>query len=113
MLEAEARFKAAGLDFAKHAVAITGVGSDLDKHAEKSGWLARFPMWDWVGGRTSVMSAVGLVAMALEGFEIDNLLAGAAAMDERTRANEFRQHAEMLFAVMGLYAGKGGGENDL
>src|SRR5438874_6916835 len=65
MLEAEARFKAAGLDFSKHAVAITGAGSDLDKHAEKSGWLARFPMWDWVGGRTSVMSAVGLVPMAL------------------------------------------------
>src|SRR5437870_4048979 len=41
MLEAEARFKAAGLDFAKHAVAITGVGSDLDKHAEKNGWLGR------------------------------------------------------------------------
>src|SRR5205823_8180093 len=57
MLETEARFKAAGLDFAKHAVAITGAGSDLDKHAEKNEWLARFPMWDWVGGRTSIMSA--------------------------------------------------------
>ena len=58
LLEAEARFKAADLDFSKHAVAITGAGSDLDKHAEKNDWLARFPMWDWVGGRTSVMSAV-------------------------------------------------------
>ena len=113
MLEAEARFKAAGLDFAKHAVAITGVGSDLDKHAEKSGWLARFPMWDWVGGRTSVMSAVGLVPMALEGFEIDNFLAGAAAMDERTRANDFRQNAAMLLALMWFYAGKGRGEKDM
>jgi len=109
MLEAEARFKAAGLDFAKHAVAITGVGSDLDKHAEKSGWLARFPMWDWVGGRTSFMSAVGLVPMALEGFEIDNFLAGAAAMDERTRVNDFRQNAAMLLALMWFYAGKGRG----
>src|SRR5437588_7064656 len=72
MLEVEARFKAAGLDFAKHAVAITGVGSDLDKHAEKNGWISRLPMWDWVGGRTSVMSAVGLVPMALEGFDIDS-----------------------------------------
>src|SRR5882724_8486771 len=106
MLEAEVRFKAAGLDFAKHAVAITGVGSDLDKHAEKSGWLARFPMWDWVGGRTSVMSAVGLVPMALEGFDIDNFLAGAAAMDERTRANDFRQNAAMLLALMWFYDGK-------
>lgn len=113
MLEAEARFKAAGLDFAKHAVAITGVGSDLDKHAEKNGWLARFPMWDWVGGRTSVMSAVGLVPMALEGFEIDNFLAGAAAMDERTRANDFRQNAAMLLALMWFYAGNGRGEKDM
>src|ERR1700730_4781407 len=113
MLEAEARFKAAGLDFAKHAVAITGVGSDLDKLAEKNGWLARFPMWDWVGGRTSIMSAVGLVPMALKGFDIDKFLAGAAAMDERTRANDFQQNAAMLLALMWFYAGKGRGEKDM
>src|SRR5205085_11308574 len=70
-------------------------------------------MWDWVGGRTSVMSAVGLVPMALEGFEIDNFLAGAAAMDERTRANDFRQNAAMLLALMWFYAGKGRGEKDM
>jgi len=113
MLEAEARFKAAGLDFSKHAVAITGAGSDLDKHAEKSGWVARFPMWDWVGGRTSIMSAVGLVPMALQGFKIDNFLAGAAAMDERTRTNDFRQNAAMLLALMWFYAGNGRGEKDM
>src|SRR4030095_7739990 len=44
MLEAEAKFKEKGLQFSKHAVAVTGVGSDLDKYAEKNGWLARFPM---------------------------------------------------------------------
>src|SRR5256714_5094596 len=95
MLETEARFKAAGLDFSKHAVAITGAGSDLDKHAEKNRWLARFSDLDLGGGRTSVMSAVGLIPMALEGFDIDNFLAGAAAMDERTRANAVRQKAAM------------------
>ena len=113
MLEAESRFKAAGLDFSKHAVAITGAGSDLDKHAEKNGWLARFPMWDWVGGRTSVMSAVGLVPMALQGLDIDNFLAGAAAMDEHTRANDFRQNTAMLLALMWFYAGNGRGEKDM
>src|SRR5256884_731736 len=113
MLETEARFKAAGLDFAKHAVAITGAGSDLDKHAEKNGWISRFPMWDWVGGRTSIMSAVGLVPMALEGFDIDNFLSGAAAMDERTRANDFQQNAAMLLALMWFYAGNGRGEKDM
>src|SRR2546423_1888059 len=113
MLEAEARFKAAGLDFVKHAIAITGVGSELDKHAEKNGWLARFPMWDWVGGRTSVMSAVGLVPMALEGFDIDAFLKGAAAMDEKTRATDFRQNAAMLLALMWFYIGNGRGEKDM
>jgi len=43
------------------------------------------PMTGWVGGRTSVMSAVGLLPMALQGFGIDAFLAGVAAMDERTR----------------------------
>jgi len=113
MLEAEARFKAAGLSFPKHAVAITGAGSELDKQADKNGWLARFPMWDWVGGRTSVMSAVGLVPMALEGFDIDNFLAGASAMDEQTRASDLHQNAAMLLALMWFYAGNGRGEKDM
>src|SRR5206468_1423280 len=47
MLEAEANFAARGLQFARHAVAVTGVGSDLDRYAEKNGWLARSPMYDW------------------------------------------------------------------
>ncbi len=113
MVEAEARFKAAGLNFSRHAIAITGAGSDLDKHAKDNGWLARFPMWDWVGGRTSVMSAVGLVPMALQGFDIDSFLAGAAAMDERTRTNDFRQNAAMLLALMWFYIGNGRGEKDM
>src|SRR5881296_2085203 len=113
MLEAEARFKEKGLQFNKHAVAVTGVGSDLDKDAEKNGWLARFPMYDWIGGRTSVMSAVGLLPMALEGFDIDNFLAGAAAMDERTRVPDAAENAAMLLALMWYYAGNGKGEKDM
>ena len=80
MVEAETHYRAAGLDFARHAVAVTSVGSQLDQYAGKKGWLARFPMYDWIGGRTSVTSAVGLLPMALLGFEIDRFLAGAAAM---------------------------------
>ena len=113
MLEAEAKFKAKGLHFGQHAVAVTGVGSELDKHAEKNEWLARFPMFDWIGGRTSVMSAVGLLPMALEGFDIDNFLAGAAAMDERTRTPDAAQNAAMLLALMWYHAGNGKGEKDM
>lgn len=113
MLEAEAAFTANGLQFARHAVAVTGVGSDLDRYAEKNGWLARFPMYDWVGGRTSVMSAVGLLPMALEGFDINGFLAGAAAMDEHTRTRDVMQNAAMLLALMWYYAGNGKGDKDM
>src|SRR5438034_2855786 len=113
MLETEARFKDKQLPFNKHAVAVTGAGSDLDKYAEENKWLARFPMYDWIGGRTSVMSAVGLLPMALEGFDIDNLLAGAAAMDERTRIPDMTQNAAMLLALMWYYAGSGKGDKDM
>jgi glucose-6-phosphate isomerase len=113
MLETEAQFKKRGLQFNKHAVAVTGVGSDLDKHAEKNEWVARFPMYDWIGGRTSVMSAVGLLPMALKGFKIDNFLRGAAAMDERTRVDQAEKNAAMLLALMWYHAGNGRGEKDM
>jgi glucose-6-phosphate isomerase len=59
------------------------------------------------------MSAVGLLPAALQGFKIDNLLAGAAAMDERTRVPDLVQNAAMLLALMWHYAGHGTGEKDM
>src|SRR6202048_2591904 len=51
--------------------------------------------------------------MGLLGFDIDNFLAGAAAMDERTRPAEAGQNAAMLLALMWHYAGNGRGEKDM
>lgn len=113
MLEAQAHFARRGLNFPKHAVAVTGVESELDKYAQAQGWLARFPMFDWIGGRTSVMSAVGLLPMALQGLDIDNFLAGAAAMDRHTREEDVAENAAMLLALMWFYAGNGRGEKDM
>jgi glucose-6-phosphate isomerase len=113
MLEAEAAFKKAGFDFGSHAVAVTGVDSQLDKVAIQGKWLARFPMWDWVGGRTSVMSAVGLVPLCLQGLAMGDLLAGAAAMDEWTRTNDTLKNPAMLLALMWHFAGNGRGEKDM
>lgn len=113
MLEAKARFEKADLDFARHAVAVTGAGSELDRYAEAHHWLARFPMFDWIGGRTSVMSAVGLLPAALEGFDTESFLAGAAAMDEKTRQPNEKQNAAMLLALMWYYAGEGEGKKDM
>lgn len=113
MLEAETAYKAAGLDFAKHAVAVTGAGSELDKHSTAQGWLTRFPMWDWVGGRTSLMSAVGTLAAALQGVDVLQFLAGAAAMDVETRQRPAIENAAMLLALMWHHAGKGKGLKDM
>jgi len=113
MLEAEAAFTEHGLDFAKQAVAVTGVDSKLDKYAREKGWLRRFRMHDWIGGRTSVMSTVGLLPAALQGVDIREFLAGAAATDEHTRNPDAPQNASMLLALMWYYAGNGKGEKDM
>jgi glucose-6-phosphate isomerase len=113
MLEAQHAYQQAGLNFAEHAVAVTGPGSKLDQQATKEGWQARFPMSDWVGGRTSVMSAVGLLPMELQGLDTESFLAGAAAMDELTRRPEPRGNAAMLLACMWFAAGNGRGGKDM
>ena len=113
MLEAKRAYEEIGLDFAAHAIAITGIGSNLDKVAESEGWLRRVPMFDYVGGRTSEFSAVGLLPAALQGIDIDEMLAGAAAMDETTRRRDTRQNPAALMALMWHYATNGKGERDL
>jgi glucose-6-phosphate isomerase len=59
------------------------------------------------------MSAVGLAPMALQGLDIDQFLAGAAAMDARTRVERTGENAAMLLALMWHFAGNGKGEKDM
>ena len=106
-------YKAASLDFPKQAVAITMPGSRMDKIAASEGWLARFPMYDWVGGRTSELSAVGLLPAALQGLDIDALLAGAAACDEATRDRDLKHNPAAVMAVMWFHATGGRGQKDM
>ncbi|HEY2574130.1 MAG TPA: glucose-6-phosphate isomerase [Verrucomicrobiaceae bacterium] len=118
MLEAKAAYERAGLVFEKHAVAVTGtkangIDSKLEKVALDGRWLKIFPMTDWVGGRTSVLSTVGLVPMALQGVDVDAILKGAAAMDEKTRSLPARQNISMLLALMWHHAGGGRGAKDM
>lgn len=113
MLEAQAAYKEAGLEPSKAFVAITGEGSKLDQLAEAESWLHRFPMWDWVGGRTSVTSTVGLVPMALQGLPIEEFLKGAAEMDDVTRGSGIRKNPALLLAAMWHAAGKGKGLKDM
>lgn len=113
MLEVQEAFSNEGLDFPQHAVAITGSDSKLDKKAKSEGWLASFPMEDWVGGRTSEMSAVGLLPAALEGIAIREMLAGAKEMDEQTRKPDLKTNPAALMALAWYFAGNGRGEKDM
>lgn len=113
MLEAAHAFAEAGLAFAKHAVAITMEGSSLHAKALAEGWLATFPMWDWVGGRTSELSAVGLLPALLEGLDAEGLRAGARELDAATRDPDPRKNAALLLALAWHKATGGRGEKDM
>ena len=113
MLEVQSAYKNAQIAFVDHAVAITMEGSKLDRDAKKDKWLRRFSLWDWVGGRTSVTSAVGLLPAALQGYDIDAFLDGAAAMDRLTRCRELLANPAALLALMWFKAGDGRGAKDM
>jgi glucose-6-phosphate isomerase len=113
MLEVKAAFQQRSLDFARQAVATTGVGSTLDQMAKDEGWLATFPMQDWVGGRTSELSSVGLLPAALQGIDIRAMLAGAQEMDAATRVPTLRQNPSALLALAWYAVGNGRGEKDM
>ncbi|MEM9534532.1 MAG: glucose-6-phosphate isomerase [Cyanobacteria bacterium P01_A01_bin.3] len=113
MQEVQAVFANAGLDFSAHAVAITGEGSKLDSKAKSEGWLTTFPMDDWVGGRTSEFSAVGLVPAALQGVDIRAMLAGAKLMDEATRKPDLRANPAALLAACWYWLSDGQGSKDM
>jgi len=113
MLEVTAAYRTQNLAFEKHAVAVTGVGSKLDDMAKSGGWITRFPMWDWVGGRTSITSAVGLLPMALQGINIDAFLKGAALCDELTRSKETPSNPAALLALAWHHATGGRGQKDM
>ncbi|ONK74179.1 uncharacterized protein A4U43_C03F3620 [Asparagus officinalis] len=113
LLEVQKAFREARLDFSKQGVAITQEGSLLDNTARIEGWVARFPMFDWVGGRTSEMSAVGLLPAALQGIDIREMLAGAALMDEANRTPVVKNNAAALLAMCWYWATDGVGAKDM
>lgn len=113
MVEVKQAYEQKGLNFAQHAVAVTGIGSKFDKLAQAEGWIDIFPMADWVGGRTSEMSAVGLLPAALQGIDIDEMLAGAKEMDAVTRQPTLKGNPAAMLALCWYYVGNGKGEKDM
>ena len=111
-IAAEGWYVAAGERLADHAVAITGEGSHLDRVAREQGWRARLPVWDWVGGRTSITGPVGLAPMALCGWDHRGLLEGAAAMDALGR-RPWQENPAARLAMSWYAAGAGRGDRAL
>jgi glucose-6-phosphate isomerase len=63
-----------------------------------------FAFWDWVGGRYSVWSAVGLSCAVALGYDVfEDLLAGARAMDEHFRTAPLAQNAPVLLALAHVF----------
>ncbi len=100
LVETQAAYARAEVDFPSRAIAVSGDGSKLWNAA--AGWRARVPMWDWVGGRTSICSGVGLLPMLLQGIDADALLAGAAEMDVHTRCADLANNPAGLLALSWL-----------
>lgn len=98
LAEAKEFFAANRVNFYANAVRITQQGSAFDTAADAGRWLAAFPMWDWVGGRTSVLSAVGLLPLALQGVDCRRMLAGAADCDAMTR-QDFAENPALQLAL--------------
>ncbi len=89
-------------DVARHFVAVstnirkvTEFGIDPDNI---------FPMWDWVGGRFSLWSAVGLsIALAIGFDNFDELLVGAREMDEHFKTSSLDQNIPVVLAMLSIW----------
>ena len=92
----------AGLDPAKHMIAVTSETSPL---AKSDDYLAAFFMDDYIGGRYSSTSAVGGAVLSLAfGPEVfAQFLEGAAAEDKLSAEKDVMKNPEMLDALIGLY----------
>ncbi|MFM7312111.1 MAG: glucose-6-phosphate isomerase [Cyanobium sp.] len=113
MLQARRAVEAAGGTWNAQAVAVTMLDSRLDQEAVAAQWLARFDMFDWVGGRTSITSAVGLLPGVLIASDMRAFLDGAATMDALTRRPSLRDNPAALLAAAWYVAGDGKGRRDM
>jgi glucose-6-phosphate isomerase len=113
LLEVKHAYRECGLYFPDYAVALTMSGSKMDEQEQCDRWLAKFPIFDWVGGRTSELSPVGLLSAALIGIDIHTMLKGAKIMDEATRVPEVKNNPAALLALSWYAVGDGKGEKDM
>jgi len=89
-------------DIAKHFAALSTNGKAVSAFGIDTKNM--FGFWDWVGGRYSLWSAIGLSICLSIGFDnFKELLAGAHAMDQHFSETEFEQNMPVLLALMGIW----------
>lgn len=85
---------------AKHCIAVT---ANVEK-AHQYGIKTILPIWDWVGGRYSLCSAINLITAIALGFEaFSDILAGANSMDNHFRETDFKHNLPVILALLGIW----------
>jgi len=89
-------------DVAKHFAALSTNSEGVEKFGIDTKNM--FEFWDWVGGRYSLWSAIGLSIALSVGFDnFEELLTGAHAMDEHFRSTELEQNLPAILALVGIW----------
>ncbi len=90
------------VDIAKHFVAVsTNIESVKNFGIDQNNI---FPMWDWVGGRFSLWSAVGLSISLAVGYDnYDSLLKGANKMDTHFKNEDFKNNIPVVLALISVW----------
>ena len=112
MLEVQHAYRVQDVDFASRAIAVTVQGSKLYTMATEEAWLGILPLWNWVGGRTSITGMVGLLPLALMRRDWRAFLDGAKQMDDSTRELSLNNPALWL-AELWWSEGNGRGDRNM
>lgn len=89
-------------DVSKHFVAISTNVSEVEKFGISTQNM--FEFWDWVGGRYSLWSAIGLSISLAIGFEnFEELLEGAFEMDYHFKSEDFDQNIPVILGLLGIW----------
>ncbi len=87
---------------AKHFVAVSTNIESVQKFGIQTDNI--FPMWDWVGGRFSLWSAVGLSISLSVGYDnFNNLLKGAHTMDSHFKTAPFKENIPVVLALISIW----------
>nr|WP_294897048.1 glucose-6-phosphate isomerase [uncultured Pedobacter sp.] len=93
---------AAEADVAKHFAALSTNAEGVSKFGIDTENM--FGFWDWVGGRYSLWSAIGMpIALSIGFDKFEELLTGAHEMDQHFRETEFDQNIPVILALIGIW----------